>query len=579
MPNPPGLNKPTGQASSPRETGSAPRMVVSESARVALVPGALGALAGVAAMFIVRVFLGVPTPAELFGDRVAVLIPLGVFSALIDFFGHDAKHLFYASLVVAQVVGGSLLSAVYWGARAAWTGRAARRAKAGATAAQSAQSPAPGVADMAALAALFWVVSALVMAPLVGAGILGVGFAGGALTLLAADAAPALAGPVVFAELLRRRLTRPLRAAVIEGPASPARRRLLRDAGWVVGAVVGAAALWELVVRGANVLGLNGAPPALDLGTVPTQIDPPPVPTYGAWTPVVGLTPEVTPTSAFYYVSKNLVSDPGLVATNWSLRVHGLVNQSYSLTYSDLRALPSAAQDQTLECISNEVGGNLMSTAHWTGVGLTDLLNRAGIQPGASELIFRCADGYSDSVPLARAMGPRALVVYDINGAPLPRPHGFPARLLVPGLYGMKNGKWVTELELGSGGYTGYWEQQGWSRTAIVKTMARIDAPTNGAAIRPRPTFIAGVAFAGDRGIARVDVSMDGGRNWTAADLKRPLAAQTWVLWELPWRPERGNYVIAARAVDGGGYVQSPHPAPPLPDGAEGYHAIAVTVA
>jgi Oxidoreductase molybdopterin binding domain/Mo-co oxidoreductase dimerisation domain len=255
------------------------------------------------------------------------------------------------------------------------------------------------------------------------------------------------------------------------------------------------------------------------------------------------------------------------------------VEQPTNLTYDALRSLPSVAQDQTLECISNEVGGNLISNAHWTGVRIADLLTSAGIKAGAGELIFRCADGYSDSLHLTQALGPRALVVYQINGQPLPKAHGFPARLLVPGLYGMKNGKWVTRLEVGAGMYQGgYWEQQGWSREARVKTMTRIDVPGNGDLLTPRPTVIAGVAFSGNRGISQVDVSVDGGRTWSAATLKRPLADQTWVLWELPWQPNTGSYVVTARAIDLAGFVQSPTAAPTLPDGASGYHAITVTV-
>jgi DMSO/TMAO reductase YedYZ molybdopterin-dependent catalytic subunit len=255
-----------------------------------------------------------------------------------------------------------------------------------------------------------------------------------------------------------------------------------------------------------------------------------------------------------------------------------MVDQPTTLTYDSLRAMPSVMQPQTLECISNEVGGNLMSSAVWTGVRLADLLSQVGVHADAQELIFRCADGYSDSISLAQALDPRSLLVYAIDGQPLPQPHGFPARLLIPGLYGMKNGKWVQSLQAGPGGYTGYWEEQGWSRQAIVKTTTRIDVPTDGDLLRARSTIIAGVAFAGDRGIAEVDVSTDGGQTWTAATLERPLARQTWVRWQAQWSPTTGMHVIVARAIDLDGNVQSPAYAPTLPDGASGYHAISVVV-
>jgi DMSO/TMAO reductase YedYZ molybdopterin-dependent catalytic subunit len=205
-------------------------------------------------------------------------------------------------------------------------------------------------------------------------------------------------------------------------------------------------------------------------------------------------------------------------------------------------------------------------------------LNHAGIQTGASELVFRAQDGYSDSLHLSQALDPNTLLVYHLNGQPLPQSHGFPVRLLVPGVYGMKNGKWLTTLEVGAGGYSGYWEQQGWSREAVVKTTTRIDVPADGDVLLARSLFIAGVAYAGDRGISRVDVSVDGGQSWQPAILRQPLGNLTWVLWELPWQPASGTYLIVARAIDLEGNVQTPRQAPTLPDGASGYDAIQVTV-
>jgi DMSO/TMAO reductase YedYZ molybdopterin-dependent catalytic subunit len=258
--------------------------------------------------------------------------------------------------------------------------------------------------------------------------------------------------------------------------------------------------------------------------------------------------------------------------------VNGLVEAPLSLSYDDLRGRPATEQYQTLECISNEVGGNLMSNARWTGTSLAALLQAATIKPTADSVIFRCADGYSDRLHLAQALGPRALIVYDINGERLPQAHGFPARLLVPGLYGMKNGKWLSSLEVASGPYDGYWEQRGWTREALVKLTARIDVPGDQDVLLPRATAIAGVAFSGDQGIAEVQVTTDAGKTWQSAALRRPLAEQTWVLWEFPWTPTLGTHVLAARAIDLAGRVQTPTDAPPLPDGASGYHAITVHV-
>jgi DMSO/TMAO reductase YedYZ molybdopterin-dependent catalytic subunit len=328
-----------------------------------------------------------------------------------------------------------------------------------------------------------------------------------------------------------------------------------------------------------NLIGLPGSHgPRLSLGDVPAKIVPPPVPQYGAYTAVRGQTAELTSPTDFYYVSKSLDGDPQIAAGAWRLQITGLVSAPYSLSYDDLKALPQVRQYHTLECISNDVGGPLMSNGDFTGVSLADLLNRAGIRPGASELVFHAADGYSDALHLSQALDPRSLVVYLLDGQPLPEPHGYPARLLIPGLYGMKNGKWLTSLELGSGGYTGYWEQRGWTPIAAVKLTSRMDVPHDGDLLLARSTYLAGVAYGGAKGIAEVDVSLDGGQTWQPANLKRPLGELTWVLWEFAWTPTSGQHVLAVRAIDLLGNVQTPASAPTLPDGASGYDAISVVV-
>ncbi|MDE3230623.1 MAG: molybdopterin-dependent oxidoreductase, partial [Chloroflexota bacterium] len=222
--------------------------------------------------------------------------------------------------------------------------------------------------------------------------------------------------------------------------------------------------------------------------------------------------------------------------------------------------------------------GNLMSNGYFTGVSLADTLNAAGIQIGATEMVFTAADGYSDSLHLTQALDERSLIVYLLDGQPLPTPHGFPARLLIPGLYGMKNGKWLTSLALASGPYQGYWEQRGWTQEARVKMTSRIDTPHDGDLLVARRTHLAGVAYSGAKGIARVDLSLDGGQTWTSAQLKRPLGALAWTLWQYEWQPTSGTYTIVARAIDLEGNVQTPALASTLPDGASGYHAISVTV-
>jgi hypothetical protein len=166
-----------------------------------------------------------------------------------------------------------------------------------------------------------------------------------------------------------------------------------------------------------------------------------------------------------------------------------------------------------------------------------------------------------------------------MNGETLPQGHGYPARLLVPGIYGMKHVKWITRIEVVDTDYQGYWQQSGWSDSAPIRMTARIDTPLTGATLSANKlTYVAGVAFSGKNGISQVDVSFDGGENWQSATLKKPLSDLTWVLWEIPWKPEAGNYTVTARAIDEQGNVQSPVNAPPSPDGTSGYHNVTVTI-
>jgi DMSO/TMAO reductase YedYZ molybdopterin-dependent catalytic subunit len=193
---------------------------------------------------------------------------------------------------------------------------------------------------------------------------------------------------------------------------------------------------------------------------------------------------------------------------------------------------------------------------------------------------FHAADGYSDSIHLSKALDPMTLLVYLINGQPLPQEHGFPARMIVPGIYGMKHCKWITEIEIVNYDFQGYWQQRGWNDDGIINLGTRIDVPADGASLAVnRQTYLAGVAFAGTRGVSAVDVSTNNGRTWQRARLKQPLGAVTWTLWEMPWTPTSSDtYAIVARMIDLQGYYQQPVLADPFPSGATGYHRIYVNV-
>jgi DMSO/TMAO reductase YedYZ molybdopterin-dependent catalytic subunit len=387
--------------------------------------------------------------------------------------------------------------------------------------------------------------------------------------IVLAEALPAVLSAVIFTGLVQ---IFGKVAVFSPSPSQASRRRLILQGLGIVGVLAFGGTIWEVFQRG-----LLRPGPSLRSNTIPDDI-PPPTPDYTDIAPVAQQTPEITSTHAFYYVSKNITSDPDVKVGNWQLTISGSVQHPYALSYAELQHLPAVERYQTLACISNEVGGPYISTGKFRGARLADILNAAGLQPDARELIFHAADGYSDSLHLAQALAPETLVVYALNDAPLTRAHGFPARLLIPGLYGMKNGKWLTSLNVGTGGYQGYWEQRGWTHEAVIKTMSRIDTPVDGDRITIRPTIIAGIAFAGDRGISRVDVTVDGGATWRAAQMRRPLNALTWTLWQYSWTPTPGDHVIGVRAIDGQGHVQTQQTAAPLPDGASGYQAILVTV-
>jgi DMSO/TMAO reductase YedYZ molybdopterin-dependent catalytic subunit len=267
----------------------------------------------------------------------------------------------------------------------------------------------------------------------------------------------------------------------------------------------------------------------------------------------------------------------------WRLRVDGLVAQSQNLTYAALRAWPRVDQLTTLECISNEVGGNLIGTIRWSGVRLRDLLAAARWSAGAAFVILRSVDGYADSIPLARALDPDVLIAYGMNGTTLSGDHGFPCRLIVPGLYGYKNVKWLSDIIITRADEPGFWERRGWSSVGMVKAQASIDTgnPALGQSSDVRSVDglvdLGGYAFAGTRGISKVDVRIDGAE-WRSADLEPVQSATVWQAWRLPWPATPGRHTLVVRATDGMGQIQTPEPAPPHPDGAAGWHTLDLEV-
>ncbi len=300
---------------------------------------------------------------------------------------------------------------------------------------------------------------------------------------------------------------------------------------------------------------------------------------------------EVTPTDLFYRVDINFLT-PKIDASMWSLRIHGLVEKEITLTYPELTSLPSVEEYVTLECVSNTVDGDLISTAKWRGVPLKILLDLAGLSEGADYIVFKCRDGYDVGIPLERGLMDTCILAYEMNDEPLPPEHGFPVRAIVPGLYGMMNAKWVEEIEIVGKEYKGFWQRKGWTNKAEYKTRSMIvipgDAPVRrrfrglGEGSREIPkdrTIIAGIAFAGDRGVEKVEVSVDGGKTWEEASIKDPLSNLTWVIWAAEWTPtQAGPHKVVVRAYDGKGRVQEAKVTPPFPEGATGYHVLEIRV-
>jgi sulfite oxidase len=294
---------------------------------------------------------------------------------------------------------------------------------------------------------------------------------------------------------------------------------------------------------------------------------------------VPGVTPFVTPAADFYRIDTALAV-PRLDAAAWRLRVHGLVDQEVELSFRELLALPLVERTITLTCVSNEVGGTLAGTATWLGVRVADVLRRAGVRPDADMVLSRSSDGFTASTPVtALTDGRDALLAVGMNGAPLPYEHGFPVRMIVPGLYGFVSAtKWLTDLEVTRFDRAeAYWTRRGWSPQAPVRTFSRIDVPRPFAQVKAGTVAVAGVAWAQHRGVDSVQVRVDGG-DWHDARLAAVPSTDTWRQWVWTWDAEPGLHRLEVRSTDATGDPQPETRRPPKPDGATGWHSVTVTV-
>lgn len=351
------------------------------------------------------------------------------------------------------------------------------------------------------------------------------------------------------------------------------RRRFLGTSIAVAGVAAGSGVLGRtLLDRGG--IGTPSAPTT----AIPAAADPAPSPPASSRLDIEGISPLITPTDDFYRIDTALLV-PRPDVSSWRLGVSGLVETPFELTYDELLAMPLIEQYVTIACVSNEVGGSLVGNALWRGVPLKHLFDRAGLKPEATQVVGRSVEGFTVGFPVSHAIADERepMVAVAMNGEPLPARHGFPARLIVPGLFGYVSAtKWLAEIELTTWeAFDAYWVPLGWSKTGPILTQSRIDVPREGSGVTPGQVAIAGVAWAPDRGVSMVEVRIDEGE-WRAAEVATPISDATWVQWVYRWEAEAGSHLIQVRATDGDGAVQTDERTPPAPDGARGYHTISV---
>ncbi|TMR02273.1 molybdopterin-binding oxidoreductase [Actinomadura soli] len=364
-----------------------------------------------------------------------------------------------------------------------------------------------------------------------------------------------------------------------DGTAAPAagaeidRRRVLLTGAGVIGVAAVSGVSGRVLLRRGDVSSVRA-----DV-RLPRPVGPaPPVPV-GTQVRLPGMTPFRTSNPDFYRVDTALVL-PQVDPRDWTLRIHGMLARPVELTFDDLLRLALIERDITVSCVSNQVGGDLAGNARWLGVPLAPLLRRAGVRPGADQILSRSSDGMTIGAPLETVLDGRdALLAVGMNGEPLPVAHGFPVRMVVPGLYGYVSAtKWVVDLKVTRFATDqAYWTKRGYAERAPVKTFSRIDVPKPFARLRAGPVAVAGTAWAQHRGIDAVEWQADDGP-WRPARLAPVPGIDTWRQWVAEWDASPGSHTLRVRATDKTGTTQPEHRSPPFPDGATGWHSVVVTV-
>jgi len=501
--------------------------------------GLVGGIVMTAAMLLLAT-LGVATPLVIIGDRLSVFIPPGPFLSLMGKVGgyNHLKQLGVGSTIAGQLLVGAIAGAIF--------GLLARR-------------------NPARLSAV-WTVSIFVVLPIVVFAmalwsVLGTSYVGlpiGVARLVT------LVGFVLCVFIFERTLTAGFRFLTT---------RKIRKQDYEFTPAIG---------RRAFVLGAIGAAAAGGGIALAQKLYRVAAFSYDGTQYKGRIVEPITPNELFYCVTKNVV-DPTVNVELWHLEVNGLVQNSATWRFQDLVGLPAREQQTTLMCISNGLDAGLISNAIWKGIPLGELLDQAVLLSSAARVRLYGVDNYTDTIPLEKALEPTTLLAFEMNGVPLPHRHGYPLRVIVPGYFGEKHVKWLTRIEVTDANAKGFYETQGWGPDFITPTRSRIDVPDHGSQFSlgklDAAIELKGIAYGGDRGISRVELSFDDGKSWREAEIYYSGGDLAWSLWKIEWMPDTaGDYVVVVRATDGEGDVQEWEEDRSPFSGVTGFHKIAVHV-
>lgn len=519
-----------------------------------LFAGALcGVLAAATALGIAQFVAGITgplgSPIDAIGEVAINLTPVPVKEFAIAHFGSRDKDALVTGILIVLLVASAVAGAL--AVRRTWQGLAVLALFGAAGVAAAASQPGAAAADVLPTVA---------------------GMAAAAIVLVMTTRAARAAFPPASRRVIAQP-AEPAEPAEPESAPGPGRRRFLATGAGALAIAAAGGGAGQLLLDRFSVAASRSAvrlpAPAVAAPAVPS----------GARLAVSGLNPFFTPNSQFYRVDTDLVV-PQVSPESWTLRIDGMVSRPVEITFAELLRMPLTEADVTLVCVSNEVGGPYAGNARWLGVPLATLLRRAGVKAGADQVLSAGTDGMTISTPLQAVLdGRNALIAVGMNGQPLPLAHGFPARMLVPGLYGYVSAtKWVTRLTVTTfAAQQAYWTRRGYAAQAPIKTESRIDVPKPLARIPAGRVPVAGVAWAPHRGISAVQVSVDNGP-WHTARLAAADGIDTWRQWMWAWDAAPGLHSLRVRATDGTGATQTSQETSPVPDGASGWDSVVVTV-